>query len=136
MTDVDHFKRVNDQQGHLAGDEVLREVVRRISNQVRVYDCVGRYGGEEFLVILPNCNESMALGVAERLRAVLAATPISALGRSLAVTSSFGVACQELGESIEMLVARADAALYRAKHRGRNRVEAASAQRSDAADVA
>jgi len=122
LADIDHFKLVNDENGHLAGDEVLSEFVRRLTATARPYDTVGRYGGEEFLVVLADCDEAMATGVAERMRANIDGTPFSAAGRSLTVSASFGVAAAQLGETLDGLLARVDEALYNAKNQGRNRV--------------
>jgi len=123
MADVDHFKRVNDTHGHLAGDAVLREIARRMGEQLRPYDAVGRYGGEEFLVVLPGCTDEEALEVAERLRERAADEPVVFEGASIPVTISLGVAPQErvLSEAPEPVIAAADTALYGAKRSGRNR---------------
>jgi two-component system cell cycle response regulator len=131
LIDVDHFKHVNDDHGHLAGDEVLRELVRRMKLAVRPYDTIGRYGGEEFLAFIPDCNEGHGVRVADRMRQIIAATPFAAAGRPLATTASFGVAEYRAGEDVDTLIGRADAALYGAKREGRNRVVAASAHRAD-----
>ena len=127
MADVDHFKRVNDTLGHQAGDFVLRAVADRLQDQVRPYDAVGRYGGEEFLVVLPGCGAEEALEVAERLRAAVEASPILFEATPIAVTISLGVTSREpvISEAREPLIAAADAALYEAKHAGRNRVAVA-----------
>lgn len=124
MADVDHFKRVNDTRGHLTGDEVLREIARRLKHQIRVYDEIGRYGGEEFLVVLPGCPEQTALEVAERLREHACALPVEAEGGPVDVTISLGVASEARvrSDAPEPLIAAADAALYEAKNAGRNRV--------------
>jgi diguanylate cyclase (GGDEF)-like protein len=126
MLDLDHFKKVNDTHGHLAGDQVLREASRRLRGSVRTYDFVGRYGGEEFLVVLPNCGLGDACNQANRLRAILADTPVTLPdGCILEVTASFGVAASNLNgdlESPEALIRQADEALYEAKRQGRNRV--------------
>jgi two-component system, cell cycle response regulator len=129
MADIDHFKRVNDHYGHLAGDAVLREVAHRISNSVRPYDSVGRYGGEEFIVCLPGCRMDEAQSLAERLRLAVCENPISGPEGVFHVTISLGVASAE-GEArwmVESLIRAADEALYRAKNRGRNRVECCEA---------
>ncbi len=126
MCDIDHFKRVNDTYGHLAGDSVLREVARRIKNCVRKSDTAVRYGGEEFMLIIPQVNvDSLAL-LGEKIRHAVNVTPIS-LGAKLDpiyVTISIGIAADNARtEDGHALIARADAALYRAKNAGRNRVE-------------
>ena len=125
IADIDHFKRVNDSFGHLAGDAVLREVARRISNSVRPYDSVGRYGGEEFIVCLPGCRMDEAERMAERLRLAICDNPISGPEGVFNVTISLGVASAERGIewTVESIIRAADEALYRAKNRGRNRVE-------------
>jgi diguanylate cyclase (GGDEF)-like protein len=125
LLDIDHFKAVNDQHGHPVGDAVLREVGRRLQDTLRASDVLSRIGGEEFMVALPGATWGEALGLAERLRAAIAATPIGHGALQLPVSVSLGVALLTPGESLEQLLARADAALYRAKHGGRNRVEAA-----------
>ncbi len=125
MVDVDHFKRFNDDYGHAAGDEVLVAVARAINSTLRPTDYAARYGGEEFVVILPDTDPDGAVVAAERLREVVARTAVVVGdGRKLPpVTLSLGVAGMTEGEESTSLLARADAALYRAKHRGRNRVE-------------
>lgn len=122
MLDLDHFKQVNDQFGHLAGDAVLRSVAERIAKSLRPYDVVGRYGGEEFLLVLPGCNLEQALEVTERLRQGLAASPVSFDKRLIKVTTSIGIAALTLerGEESNELIKLADDALYRAKQIGRN----------------
>ncbi len=126
LLDLDHFKRINDTHGHLAGDAVLRELVPRLSDGLRAYDLVGRYGGEEFLVLLTDLGRATGAGRVEALRAAVAATPFDiGEGRTLAVTASFGVAEFDPAQPAAglELVRRADLALYRAKAQGRNRVE-------------
>jgi diguanylate cyclase (GGDEF)-like protein len=125
MVDLDHFKLVNDTHGHLAGDAVLREAARRMQECVRSYDHVGRYGGEEFLIVLPGTSGPNALQLAERLRAALARGPIQVAGVSIRVSASFGVTAAEHPAAMvpETLIRLADDALYRAKEQGRNRVE-------------
>jgi len=121
MLDLDHFKKVNDTYGHLAGDVVLREVAHRISEVVRSYDLVGRYGGEEFLVVLPDCDPDQALQSAERIRAVIAGRPVLAAGAEILVTASIGVTVTTAGSVAEKeILAIADTALYQAKSAGRN----------------
>lgn len=129
MADIDHFKLVNDSYGHLAGDAVLREVSRRLRTSVRPYDSVGRFGGEEFLVVFSGYKNLPSLNQAERLREAVAATPVSIKNAAIPVALSLGVATWESGggASLEQLLASADAALYCAKQHGRNRVEVAPA---------
>jgi diguanylate cyclase (GGDEF)-like protein len=123
MIDVDHFKKVNDQYGHLTGDMVLREVARIIAVQVREIDIAGRYGGEEFCVILPDTDKPGALVVAERIRSALHEQKVKAYDAQLPVTVSVGVASfAEDALQMEELLDKADWALYRAKKSGRNRV--------------
>ena len=131
MADVDHFKRVNDTHGHLVGDAVLKEVGRRLAEGVRTYDSVGRYGGEEFLVIVPGCKPADLVASAERLRRSIAEAKFETSAGPLAVTLSIGIAsgCDD-GESprgSEQLLRAADTALYAAKAEGRNRVGVAPA---------
>jgi diguanylate cyclase (GGDEF)-like protein len=123
MFDLDHFKHINDEYGHNVGDEVLREMARRMQECFRKSDLPGRWGGEEFIALLPHTPITSALQVAERLRARLADTPIATSAGELRVTLSGGGAQLLAGETLESLVARADSVLYRAKHYGRNRVE-------------
>lgn len=130
MIDIDHFKRVNDDHGHAAGDEVLREIAQCIESQVRVSDVAARYGGEEFVVLLPATDTEAGLHLAERIRVAVSADPFDlGNGQSKTITTSIGVASamphsddadlKSLGES---LLARADVALYAAKSSGRDRV--------------
>ena len=123
MIDVDHFKKVNDQHGHLTGDMVLREVARVIAAQIREIDIAGRYGGEEFCVILPDTDKAGALVVAERIRTAIHDQKVKAYDSMLAVTTSIGVAAfPEDAMQMEELLDKSDWALYRAKKSGRNRV--------------
>jgi diguanylate cyclase (GGDEF)-like protein len=126
MVDIDHFKQVNDTEGHQGGDDVLREFTRRLQAEVRGEDVAGRWGGEEFLVILPETDIAGAATLAERIRASVAAEPFTHGTRRFAVTMSAGCAAGPAGDTDE-LIRRADAALYRAKGEGRNRVLAAPA---------
>lgn len=121
LVDVDHFKKVNDNFGHLAGDLVLKEISTIFTRSLRPYDCVGRYGGEEFLVILPNCGIENACIRAEQLRVAVQSARIMDGETMLQVTASFGVASVFSSEDEAETVMRAvDAALYRAKNSGRN----------------
>ena len=126
MADLDHFKKINDAHGHLAGDAVLREAASRMRSAVRAYDHIGRYGGEEFLVVLPGCGEQGALQQAERLRVCVSESPIATPGAPFQATLSLGVACMEPGQNQTGLLQAADEALYRAKRNGRDRIEAAT----------
>ena len=121
LLDIDHFKRINDTYGHQAGDTVLREFAATVQRQIRDSDSFGRYGGEEFLLMLPETSIDEALALAERVRANIARLGFSELPE-LAVTVSIGVAEFRIDESIAQTVARADEALYQAKSGGRNRV--------------
>ena len=126
--DIDHFKRVNDNHGHAAGDEVLKTVVERVGSSIRDFDLLARYGGEEFVVIMPSTPADLAAMVAERLRQRLAAQPfeVSNGGQALPITASLGVATTtDPMETSQNLLGRADAALYAAKDAGRNRVRSA-----------
>ncbi|MEU7826653.1 diguanylate cyclase [Catellatospora sp. NPDC049133] len=123
LLDLDHFKAVNDEYGHLAGDLVLREVGKILQGQVRSTDLAGRHGGEEFAVLLPDTGRDAALRTAERVRAALSHTPIEFQGHTVRVTASLGVVTYpEDGLTGEELVRRADVALYAAKRAGRDRV--------------
>jgi len=125
MIDIDHFKTVNDQYGHLVGDQVLMHVAERIREAVRRHDEVGRYGGEEFLAVLTGCGVNGLKAVAERIRKEVAENPFVTGDRPIAVTVSLGGARLTGGEgggSIMQLIGRADHALYEAKDQGRNRV--------------
>jgi len=124
MFDIDHFKQVNDAEGHPGGDIVLQEFARRVLASVRTEDIVGRWGGEEFLAILPMTNIEGAAHLAERVRAAVGDLPVSIAGHDRAITVSAGCACAQ-GRGVVDLVHRADAALYAAKAAGRNRVAVA-----------
>lgn len=124
MMDLDHFKRVNDTYGHPAGDEVLKTAAGIVSEAIRREDLAVRFGGEEFLIVLPGARRLHARLLAERLRERLAAARFEGLD-ALHVTCSLGVAERAMFESVEQWMDRADKALYRAKERGRNRSEAA-----------
>jgi two-component system cell cycle response regulator len=127
MCDLDHFKSVNDTYGHLAGDDVLKETAKRLLSSVRSYDFVGRYGGEEFLVVLNNCNPVFALARAEEIRKAIALKPIQTSNGPVSATMSLGLLLShEWGHrTVEELLQHADAALYAAKAAGRNCVKLA-----------
>lgn len=129
MVDCDRFKEINDTHGHPAGDAVLRELAQRFRGALRAYDAVGRYGGEEFLVVLPDCGAPQARALGERLREGVAGAAFEAGKPKFAVTASVGVATSDPGGPLtgEGLIGAADAALYRAKAAGRNRVEHSAA---------
>jgi two-component system cell cycle response regulator len=126
IVDIDHFKSVNDEHGHAAGDRVLAAVARSMRQHLRAEDQLGRLGGEEFLALLPDADTRAAATTAEKLRAAVAALAVRHDGGELAVTISAGWAAWD-GESPEELLRRADEALYEAKRRGRDRVEGAPA---------
>ena len=132
LADLDHFKAINDTYGHLAGDAVLREAARRMASSVRLYDSVGRYGGEEFLIVLPGCDVTSTLNQAERIRACLSSEPVNTREGRISSTMSLGVAVGSEENQMEALLRAADAALYRAKRAGRNRAEASAAMEADA----
>jgi diguanylate cyclase (GGDEF)-like protein len=122
LADIDHFKWVNDTYGHLVGDEVLRDLAQRCRRQLRDFDVLGRYGGEEFLVVLPEADAEAALGVAERLRRAVAETPFNGGAHSIQITLSLGVvAFTHDHPDLNLWLTRVDAALYQAKESGRNR---------------
>lgn len=126
MIDLDHFKSINDNYGHPIGDEVLREAAGRLAEVMRPYDFAGRYGGEEFLVVLPSCSPHNGVQRAEEFRRAIATRPVPTALGPLAVTCSIGVASYDEAMPPEDLIHRADEALYRAKHMGRNCVCAAN----------
>jgi len=125
MADIDHFKRINDSQGHLFGDEVLKEVSHRLGLSLRVYDGVGRYGGEEFIMVLPGCDLKATLHRADEIRKFVCAQPIVKSEIQTTVTMSLGVAVADgtRENRVEALLQQADEGLYAAKAKGRNRVE-------------
>jgi diguanylate cyclase (GGDEF)-like protein len=129
MADLDHFKRINDTFGHQAGDATLREVARRIRRLLRRYDTIGRYGGEEFVIVLPGCDAAGAERMANRIRDQVEADPVKTMEGMIEVTISLGVANTDAGNPLtaNMLIRAADIALYRSKREGRNRVSMATA---------
>lgn len=129
LADIDHFKRVNDSLGHAAGDEVLKEVARRMKSDLRPYDVVGRYGGEEFLIILPGCDLPNGVRRAEQIRNQIANEPVHTPSGPVSATVSMGVTVTAFGPDLTSgdILQQADVALYKAKNNGRNRTEVFSA---------
>jgi two-component system, cell cycle response regulator len=125
LADIDHFKSINDSFGHQAGDAVLTEVAKRLKSDLRAYDGAGRYGGEEFLLILPGCDLATTVRRAEEIRQLVSAEAITTGKESQRVTISMGATVAECDRnaSVEALLHEADTALYRAKENGRDRVE-------------
>ncbi len=128
LVDIDHFKQVNDRLGHLAGDVVLAEVASRLTSACRSYDRVGRYGGEEMVVLMPGCESDAAFDVSERLRCAVSACDILTPEGAASVTVSVGAASNQdrLNVSSTVMVRAADRALYESKGNGRNRVTIAT----------
>ncbi|GEM47267.1 hypothetical protein DC3_29020 [Deinococcus cellulosilyticus NBRC 106333 = KACC 11606] len=126
MLDLDHFKKINDQHGHPFGDLVLKTMVQRIEMLIRTGDVVVRYGGEEFLCILPDASLDDACTLAERLRQMVACAPVVEDGHSQWVTVSIGVTVFDAQEELQTAIERADQAMYQAKGSGRNRVKVLS----------
>jgi len=124
LVDLDRFKSINDTHGHFAGDAVLSETARRLQSAIRSYDAIGRYGGEEFLIVLPGCDEPCVFGQAERLRRMLKDEPMHMGDIEMIQTGSFGATSAMPGEKLtaEALIRLADEALYTAKRQGRDRV--------------
>jgi len=133
LADIDHFKQVNDTYGHAIGDAVLCEAAHRMRSTVRAYDTVGRYGGEEFLFIMPGCDGTDAVGQADRIRLGITERPIELSSATISFTLSMGVVVRESGApgGLDALIQDADAALYQAKILGRNRVVLAGVRAPD-----
>jgi two-component system, cell cycle response regulator len=129
LIDLDHFKLINDTYGHLAGDRVLREASETMNGMIRPYDAVGRYGGEEFLMVLPGCDQINAVSHAERIRQALASIVVGTQSGDIHFSASFGVTVVDADTpaDVQMAINAADSALYAAKRAGRNRVEFAPA---------
>jgi diguanylate cyclase (GGDEF)-like protein len=125
MLDIDHFKRVNDTFGHVIGDRVLQRVARAASSALRGADMIGRFGGEEFIIVLPNASLDVAETIAERVRVAIETDTIDGFGDWPTVTASLGVASWQPGEATTTLLQRADEALYDAKRGGRNMARSA-----------
>jgi two-component system cell cycle response regulator len=138
LGDVDHFKRVNDTLGHIVGDEVLTEIANRLQSAVRTYDFVGRFGGEEFLVILNNCDPAFGPGRGEEIRRLVSYRPIVTAKGPVAVTMSFGLLQSgEWGSKpLEQLLHAVDIALYRAKSEGRDCLRVATPDQKDEMELA
>jgi two-component system cell cycle response regulator len=129
VLDIDHFKKINDTHGHQGGDEVLRSFSKTLSGMLREGDVLFRYGGEEFVALLPHADQKGALSAADRLVKAIAAAPVQVGSASVRVTTSAGVASLAASDADgQSLVARADVALYEAKAKGRNRALAAGAR--------
>jgi len=122
MFDIDHFKKINDQYGHAAGDQVLHQLAQRCLKASRATDLIGRYGGEEFVILLTETNLEAARLIGERLRQTIIKTPLTIDAGEIAITSSLGIAEAKLTDTLNSLIERADAALYQAKNAGRNQV--------------
>lgn len=123
LFDIDHFKRINDTYGHITGDKILIELMKRIQDVMRTSDVLARFGGEEFMLLLPFTSLSSTLLVAEKIRQFVTVTPFTVAGQSIPVTISLGVSVRKAGqEDFELVLQQADKALYEAKTSGRNRV--------------
>lgn len=122
MIDIDRFKNINDNYGHPCGDMVIREVGARLSGGLRKYDFAGRYGGEEFFIILSNATEVQTVHISERFRREIEEAAFTYYGETFRITVSIGVSCYREGETRETWIERADQAMYRAKQAGRNKV--------------
>ena len=138
LADIDHFKRINDTRGHLVGDEVLRAVTGRLKGEVRSYDAVGRYGGEEFLILLPGCDNPKLTAKAQQLVKIVGCSSVETSTGSVPVTISIGgIASGDCPHAeVNSLLRAADTVLYRAKMSGRNRSVMARATDLEAADAA
>jgi len=135
LMDLDHFKNINDTHGHFAGDAVLREAAIRMLGATRQYDSVGRYGGEEFLIVLPGCDAQATYSLADRVRSQISKDSIGAGDAVLSLTASFGATSvvPDVGTTAESLIRRADEAMYLAKRQGRNQVQVLPFEPGDAA---
>jgi diguanylate cyclase (GGDEF)-like protein/PAS domain S-box-containing protein len=122
MFDIDHFKKINDTHGHTVGDQVLHQLAERCRNNSRAIDLIGRYGGEEFTILLPETNLESTFLIAKRLHQTIINTPITTNAGEINITISIGVAEADLDDTLNTLIEKADKALYQAKHSGRNRI--------------
>jgi diguanylate cyclase (GGDEF)-like protein len=123
MIDIDFFKKINDTYGHLAGDFILKNVADRVKGVIRKSDICGRFGGEEFVVILPNTKISGAMKLANRIKESIEKEEFEFNGKKINLTVSIGITSAGINDSYESLISRADEALYEAKNKGRNRIE-------------
>ena len=123
MLDLDHFKRINDGYGHLAGDKVLKIIATQLRKRLRPTDFIARFGGEEFVLLIPNTSMAIGLQLVEKLRAAIQACPFHFKGEPVTVTVSIGLAAFKPGDRSDQVLKRADEALYRAKNKGRNCIE-------------
>lgn len=123
--DIDYFKKINDSYGHPAGDKVLKIICDILKMHIRINDILGRYGGEEFLILLPEAELEHTMSAAEKVRTLLSDTPIPYDSSRLRITASFGVTCYRENDDIKSIIARADGALYESKKNGRNRITVA-----------
>jgi len=133
LLDIDHFKKINDSFGHQTGDVILRDMAQLVSAQLREYDAMGRYGGEEFLIVLPETCEEIAFKVADRLREAVAEHEFLVNEQTHRITVSLGVVCKDDKETptLEDLFKEADRCLYQAKDSGRNRTVIGTVTKSD-----
>ncbi len=127
MCDIDHFKQINDTYGHPAGDVVLVEAARRMQSTLRTYDALGRFGGEEFLIVCPGTDLAGVQALGERIRHAMLAEPVQTGRMAIEVQVSLGVTahCFDTSLTRDQMISNVDGALYAAKRNGRNRVEAA-----------
>jgi diguanylate cyclase len=123
MIDLDHFKRINDNYGHLAGDKVLKIIASELRKRLRPNDFIARFGGEEFVLLIPNTSETQGIALLDKLRVAVEACPFHFKGEPVTITLSMGITAFRVGERSESVIQRADQALYRAKSEGRNRIE-------------
>ncbi|MGE5347273.1 MAG: GGDEF domain-containing protein, partial [Acidithiobacillales bacterium] len=124
FVDIDHFKEINDRHGHVVGDDALRMVARTLRHAARASDFVGRWGGEEFIVLLPNATDSELTAAAERFRTLIESSGLRLPSGFLSVTASIGVTLAREEDTPDSVIRRADALMYQAKREGRNRVVA------------
>jgi diguanylate cyclase len=123
MLDLDHFKNINDNYGHLAGDKVLKIIASVLRKRLRGTDFIARFGGEEFVLLMPATSPAMGAKLLETMRAAIEACPFHFKGERVTITISMGMSAFRTGEHSDLVLKRADQALYRAKNAGRNRIE-------------